>query len=132
MIGAILGLTARPLLESLMHLASSLRQDAIAILRGWISRRWDYPQRLANTDNDAAAHRLAGRPATTAGRKPPFRASVRRAFSGPGKPNRSDGPAHQSSLAGEENGWLASTTKSASSFRSPEPPFDTIIGSPAP
>jgi hypothetical protein len=29
MIGAILGLTARPLLESLMHLASSLRQDAL-------------------------------------------------------------------------------------------------------
>ena len=41
MIGAILGLTARPLLESLMHLASSLRQDALPILRGWISRRWD-------------------------------------------------------------------------------------------
>ena len=40
MIGAILGLTARPLLESLMHLASSLRQDALAILRSWISRRW--------------------------------------------------------------------------------------------
>jgi hypothetical protein len=41
MIGAILGLTARPLLESLMHLATSLRQDAITILRSWISRRWD-------------------------------------------------------------------------------------------
>ena len=41
MIGAILGLIARPLLESLMHLARGLRQDAIAILRGWISRRWD-------------------------------------------------------------------------------------------
>jgi hypothetical protein len=41
MIGAILGLTARPLLESLMHLASSLRQDALAILRSWISRPWD-------------------------------------------------------------------------------------------
>jgi hypothetical protein len=38
---AILGLTARPLLESVMHLASSLRQDALAILRGWISRRWE-------------------------------------------------------------------------------------------
>jgi hypothetical protein len=31
----------RPLLESLMHLASSLRQDALSILRSWISRRWD-------------------------------------------------------------------------------------------
>jgi hypothetical protein len=41
MVGAILGLTARPLLESLMHLASSLRQDALSILRSWISRRWD-------------------------------------------------------------------------------------------
>ena len=41
MICAVLGLTARPLLESLMHLASGLRQDALAILRGWISRRWD-------------------------------------------------------------------------------------------
>ena len=41
MIGAILGLTARPLIEALMQLARSLRQDAIAILRAWISRRWD-------------------------------------------------------------------------------------------
>jgi hypothetical protein len=41
MTGAILGLTARPLLESLMHLATSLCQNALAILRGWISRRWD-------------------------------------------------------------------------------------------
>ncbi len=41
MIGAILGLTARPLLESLLHLASSLRQDALAILRSWINGRWD-------------------------------------------------------------------------------------------
>lgn len=41
MIGAILGLTARPLLESLMHLASGLRQDALSLLRSWISRRWD-------------------------------------------------------------------------------------------
>ncbi len=41
MVGAILGLTARPLLESLMHRASSLRQDAISLLRSWISRRWD-------------------------------------------------------------------------------------------
>ncbi len=41
MIGAIPGLIARPMLESLMHLASSLRQNAITILRSWISRRWD-------------------------------------------------------------------------------------------
>ena len=41
MVGAVLGLTARPLFKSLMHLASSLRQDALAILRSWISRRWD-------------------------------------------------------------------------------------------
>jgi hypothetical protein len=33
MVGGILGLTARPLLESLVHLASSLRQDALSILR---------------------------------------------------------------------------------------------------
>ena len=41
MVGAILGLTTRPLLKSLMRLASNLRQDAIGILRSWISRRWD-------------------------------------------------------------------------------------------
>ena len=43
MVGAILGLTARPLLESLMHLATSLRQDAIATMRSWIRRRIDNP-----------------------------------------------------------------------------------------
>ena len=37
MVGGILGLTARPLLEPLMHLASSLRQGAIAILFSCIS-----------------------------------------------------------------------------------------------
>ncbi len=36
-VGAILGLAARPLLESLMHLASSLRRCARP-LRSWISR----------------------------------------------------------------------------------------------
>ena len=41
MIGAILGLTARPLIEALMQLARSLRQDGVSILRAWISRRWD-------------------------------------------------------------------------------------------
>ena len=41
MIGAILGLTARPLTEALLQLARSLRKDAISILRAWISRRWD-------------------------------------------------------------------------------------------
>ena len=33
MLGAILGLTARPLMEALMQLARSLRQDAISVLR---------------------------------------------------------------------------------------------------
>ena len=41
MIGAILGLTARPLMEALMQLARSLRQDALAVLRAWIARRWE-------------------------------------------------------------------------------------------
>lgn len=41
MIGAILGLTARPLIEALLQLARNLRQDALAVLRAWISRRWD-------------------------------------------------------------------------------------------
>ena len=41
MIGAILGMVARPLMEALMHLARALREDARALLRGWISRRWD-------------------------------------------------------------------------------------------
>ena len=41
MIGAILGLTARPLLEALMQLARSLRQDGLAVLRAWIARRWE-------------------------------------------------------------------------------------------
>ena len=41
MIGAILGLTARPLVEALMQLARSLRQDALAVLHAWIAPRWD-------------------------------------------------------------------------------------------
>ena len=41
MIGAILGLTSRPLIEALMQLARSLRQDALSVLKAWISRRWD-------------------------------------------------------------------------------------------
>ena len=38
--GAILGMVARPLVEALMQLARALREDARALLRGWVSRRW--------------------------------------------------------------------------------------------
>ena len=41
MTGALLGLTARPLLEALMQLARGVRQDALGLLRAWIARRWD-------------------------------------------------------------------------------------------
>lgn len=39
MIGAILGLTSRPLIEALMQIARNLRQDALSVLRAWMGRR---------------------------------------------------------------------------------------------
>jgi hypothetical protein len=41
MCGAILGIVARPLLEALMQIGRALREDARALLRAWIARRWD-------------------------------------------------------------------------------------------
>ena len=41
MCGALLGMVARPLIEALMQLARTLREDARAVLRAWIARRWD-------------------------------------------------------------------------------------------
>ena len=41
MVGAILGMVARPLIEALMQLARTLGEDARAVLRAWITRRWD-------------------------------------------------------------------------------------------
>ena len=41
MVGAILGMVARPLSEALMQLARALREDARGLLRAWIARRWD-------------------------------------------------------------------------------------------
>ena len=66
MIGAILGLTARPLLESLMHVASSLRQDALAILRGWITKRWE----CVNADRNVPKSAEAKLPAFGVGDQP--------------------------------------------------------------
>lgn len=41
MVGAILGMVARPLIEALMQLARALREDARGLLRAWIARRRD-------------------------------------------------------------------------------------------
>lgn len=41
MVGAILGMVARPLIEALMQLARPLREDARGLLRARIARRWD-------------------------------------------------------------------------------------------
>ena len=41
MSGAILGIVARPLLEALMQIGRALREDARALLRAWIARRWE-------------------------------------------------------------------------------------------